>query len=197
MTQLWRLIISSVLCLISAASQPLSARRPCSPRLLRLLLNIGPPWPGKTSMPMLTTLTQVFVLIYVFQFFGPLSRKRLEKRLRAFFFVLMGCFVIYIALYSFFVLETPTKDRVVKGFIIQDRIKVILGPTYTVEDALEGYVWDSEEIWEGWTVYTMQVSLLLAWILFFVALVGCIGVFVVLQQKAFSARASTAPPPAT
>jgi hypothetical protein len=162
-----------------------------------LLLNIGPPWPGKTSVPALTTLTQVFVLIYVFQFFGTLSRKRLEKRLRAFFFLLMGGFVIYIALYSFFVFETPTTDRVVKGFIIQDRIKGILGPTYTVEDALKGYEWDSEKIWEVWTVYTMQVSLLLAWILFFVALVGCIGVFVVLQQKAFPARASTAPPPAT
>lgn len=158
-----------------------------------LLLNIGPPWPGKTSVPALTTLTEVFVLIYIFQFYTPLAKRRLEKRLRSFFIVIIACFLAYISLYSFFVYEAATtKQRDVKGFIVREAIQRILGPNRTLERALEGAEWDPLVIWEGWTVYTMRISLLVAWILFFVGIVGCIAVFVTLQQKAGSPRTKAA-----
>jgi hypothetical protein len=52
-----------------------------------------------------------------------------------------------------------------------------------VESLLEGAEWDPFNIWEGWTIYTTRVALLLSWILFFVGIAGCIAVFVTLQQK--------------
>lgn len=149
-----------------------------------LLLNIGPPWPARTAVPALTTLTEVFVLIYIFQFCTPLSKKRLERRLRSFFILLVACFIIYISLYSFFVYEIPlTKSRDVKGFVVRPGIAKILGPDRTIERALEGAEWDAFEIWEGWSVQTMRISLVLSWILFFVGIASSIAIFVVLQQK--------------
>src|SRR5215813_2020375 len=70
-----------------------------------LLLNIGPPWPGKTGVPALTSLCEVFVLMYVFQFHSSLSKKRVALRLRLFFGLLIASFILYLCLYSFFVFE--------------------------------------------------------------------------------------------
>src|SRR4030095_7091411 len=72
-----------------------------------LLLNIGPPWPTKTAVPSLTSLCEVFVLIYIFQFYTSLSKKRLGTRLRLFFIQLVVSFMVYISLYSFFVFDIP------------------------------------------------------------------------------------------
>src|SRR5262245_64990869 len=90
---------------------------------ITLVLNIGPPWPTRTAVPALTSLCEVFVLIYVFQFFTPLSRKRLALRLRLFFVLLVLSFIVYVSLYSFFVFDIPlNKERDVKGFIVQPAI---------------------------------------------------------------------------
>jgi len=154
-----------------------------------LLLNIGPPWPTRTGVPALTSLAEVFVLIYIFQFYTPLSRKRLENRLRKFFILTIVCFIFYISMYSFFVYEaTTTKLRDVKGFIVRPEIQKIVGPNRTLDRVLEGAEWDAERVWETWTVHTMRISLLLAWILFFVGIAGCIAIFVTLQKKARPAK---------
>jgi hypothetical protein len=149
-----------------------------------LLLNIGPPWPTRTAVPALTSLCEVFVLIYIFQFFTPLTKKALGKRLRLFFLLLVGSFILYISLYSFFVFDIPlTKDRDLKGFIVQPAIAQLVGPGRSLENLLEGAEWDPFNIWEGWTIYTTRVGLLLSWVLFFVGIAGCIAVFVTLQRK--------------
>jgi hypothetical protein len=153
-----------------------------------LLLNIGPPWPGKTGVPALTTLAEVFVLIYVFEFFTPLSRKRLQTRLRVFFIILVGSFALYIALYSFSVFHG--KDaRKVAGFIYLPLVRQTY-PNHTREQLLPLFAHNPELLWRAWTVYTMRVTLLLAWVLFFVGIVSCIGIFVILQHKSALKRAT-------
>ena len=149
-----------------------------------LLLNIGPPWPAKTAVPALTALCEVFVLIYIFQFLTPLSKKRLGRRLRLFFGLLVISFVLYLFLYSFFVFDiTLTHERDVKGFIVQPAIARMVGPGRSLENLLEGAEWDPFNIWEGWTIYTTRAGLLLSWILFFVGIAGCMAAFVTMQRK--------------
>jgi hypothetical protein len=150
-----------------------------------LLLNIGPPWPTRTAVPALTSLCELLVLMYAFQFYTPLAKKRISTRLRAYFLQLILSFAAYISLYSFFVFKAYG-DRDVKGFIVQPAIKAKLEPGLTLEALLEGAEWDPLRIWEAWTVYSMRISLLLMWILFFVSIAGCIATFVVLQRTGTS-----------
>ena len=159
---------------------------------LGLLLNIGPPWPSGTGVPTLTAVAEVFVLIYAFQFYPSLGKRRLEKRLRLFFILVTVCFVLYISLYSFFVYDVPlTNSREVRGFIVRDEVQKIISPQHTIEYWLESAQWDEFRIWEAWTIQTTRTSLLLSWILFFVSLAGCIAIFVLMQQKFGAPKART------
>ena len=148
-----------------------------------LILNIGPPWPAKTAVPALTALCEVFVLIYVFQFFTRLSKKKLDTRLRLYFLLLVFSFVIYLFLYSFFVFDAVANERDVKGFILLPAIASQVAKGETTESLLSGAEWDPFVIWEGWTIYATRAGLLLSWILFFVGIAGCMAVFVIAQRK--------------
>jgi hypothetical protein len=149
-----------------------------------LLLNIGPPWPGGTGVPTLTALAEVLVLIYIFQFFTSLAKRRLEKRLRIFFLIVTLWFAVYITFYSLFVFDIPlTKSKDVSGFILKPEIQQLLRPGYDVDRLLEGAEWDASQIWVSWTIKTVRVVLLLSWLLFFVSIACCIAVFVVMQRK--------------
>jgi hypothetical protein len=160
-----------------------------------LLLNISPPWPTGTGVSALTALAEVLVLIYIFQFFMPLSKRRLENRLRVFFLIVVGWFAVYISVYSVFVYDIPlTKSHDVKGFILRPGIQAILGPGHSIDRVLEGAEWDAFEVWEGWSIHAVRVSLLLSWILFFVGIAACIAIFVVLQQKVSPEKIRTAAP---
>jgi hypothetical protein len=149
-----------------------------------LVLNIGPPWPTATAVPTLTALSELFVLIYIFQFYSTISTRRLGNRLRLFFLQLIASFVVYVSLYSFFVFDVPlTHERDVKGFIVQPAIAQMVGPGRGLEKLLEGAEWDPFNIWQGWSIYATRVTLLLSWIFFFVGIAGCIAVFVTMQGK--------------
>jgi hypothetical protein len=149
-----------------------------------LLLNIGPPWPARTAVPALCALAEVLVLIYIFQFSTPQSKSRLQKRLKNYFLLLIFCFIGYIILYSIFIYDVPlTKSNDVKGFVINPAVEEIIGPDLTIDKALEGAEWDAFVIWEAWTIHVTRIGLLLAWILFFVGISGCIATFVTLQGK--------------
>jgi len=146
----------------------------------------------------LTTLTQVLVVIYVFQFYESLSQQRLKRYLRLFFLLLVGCFAIYFSLYSLYVFESlpedpSSKTRDVKGFILKPDIQKILLPDRTEDDLLRGSEWDPFVIYEAWTIHTMRLSLLLAWILCFVGISGVIAVFVFLQQRSLPSTGQASP----
>ena len=162
-----------------------------------LLLNIGPPWPGKTSVPALTSLCEVLVLMYVFQFHASLSKKRLNARLRQFFLAVVGTFVVYVFLYSFFVIDIPLDStRDVSGFVVQPRVTQLLtAPGATIDTVLEGMEWDPFRVWEPWTIRVMRVSLLLVWIVFFIGIAGCIAAFAALQRRRTAPVVGRAVPP--
>jgi hypothetical protein len=129
----------------------------------------------------------VFVLIYSFQFYPSLPRAALRRRLRLFFLLLGGTFVLYLVLYSLLVFDVPIEHgRDVRGFIVQPAVVKILGPTYTLENALEGAEWDPFQIWVEWTIHVARIGLMLVWVLWFVGIVGCMAVFVILQRTARS-----------
>jgi len=83
-----------------------------------ILLNIGPPWPSGEAVSTLTVIVEVFVLIYIFQFFRSISKRRLEGRLKLFFILTVLCFIMYISVYSVYVFKIPNDGRVSKGFIL-------------------------------------------------------------------------------
>ena len=158
-----------------------------------LLLNIGQPWPGGTGVPALTALAEVLVLIYIFQFFSPLAKKRLEKRLRIFFIIVAVWFAVYISFYSMFVFEVPLTDsKEVSGFVVKPEIQKLVGPGRDLERLLEGAEWDPFQVWEGWSIKMVRVVLLLSWIFFFVGIAYCIAVFVILQKKTSKGAATPA-----
>jgi hypothetical protein len=163
-----------------------------------LLSNVGPPWPNRAGVIALTTLAQMLVVIYVFQFYASLPQQRLKRYLRLFFLLLIGCFVIYFSLYSLYVFESlpedpSSKSRDVKGFILKPDVQKILLPNHTEDELLKGSEWDPFVIYEPWTIHTMRLSLLLAWILFFVCISGIIAVFVFLQQRSLPSTGQASP----
>jgi hypothetical protein len=152
--------------------------------LISLVTDIGPPYPSRISVPVLTCLLLVLLLIYIFHFWEPLSKSQLERRLKVTLILIVPCLILYFLLFNFFVLDAPDEsNRVVKGFLLTKQAQSVVGPDYPVEKALQGAQYNPTRIWEPWTVYLMRLMLLIAWTLSFAAISSYLASFVLLQQQ--------------
>ena len=154
-----------------------------------IILGFGPPWPSRTGVPVLTCLVEILVLIYAFQFWKVMAKYQQEFRLRTSFVLIVVTFLLYIALFAFFVYEAPEAPyREVKGFLYQPYVHDIMNKdkTYTEQKVLIDSGYDPIIIWKPWTVYLMRIVVLITWILFFTALSTSISSFVLLQQHSKS-----------
>ena len=135
-------------------------------------------------MPILTSIMELFVLIYVFQFWKSLSKARKERRMKISIIPTALCFLIYFWLFSAFVFNAPdVSHRDVKGLVHTEAARSVISKEYPEQEALKGAAYDPELIWEPWTVNLMRVLLLVTWLSFFAAISIFLATFVLLKQK--------------
>jgi hypothetical protein len=152
--------------------------------LVSLVTDIGPPYPSRLSVPVLTCLLLVLWLIYIFTFWQSLAKRKLEHRLKVSLILIVPCIISYFLLFNFFVVGAPDEsNRVVTGFWLTDQAKSVVGSDYSALKALQGAQYDPTRIWRPWTVYLTRLILLIAWTLSFAAISSYLASFVLLQQK--------------
>jgi|GEM_PF-1984444 len=163
--------------------------------LVDIVLGIGPPWPSKVAVPILTCLAEVMVMMYGFQFWSGLSRPRLGRRLRVAFVLIVLTLLLYITFFSFFVYDAPSgADREVKGLFYQGDVQVVINRGDIREaDVIKAGEYDPLRIWVPWSVYVMRVIVLCIWLLFFTCLASGIASFVLLERQRQAAKPSMGP----
>jgi hypothetical protein len=153
--------------------------------LVSLVTDIGPPYPSRVSVPVLTCLILVLLLIYIFNFWQRLSKRKLEYRLKVSLILIVPLIISYFLLFNFFVVDAPDEsNRVVKGFVLTKQAQSVVGPDYPATRALQGARYDPTRIWEPWTVYLTRLVLLISWTLSFAVISSYLASFVLLQHKA-------------
>lgn len=150
--------------------------------ILSLVFNVGPPWPSRIATPILTSLIELLVLTYIFQFWAPLSKKRKERRMKASCISVVISFLVYFWLFGSLVFDAPdARHRDVKGIGYSHAAELVISDSYTEKDALKGAAYDPTKIWQPWSVYLMRLLVLTAWLVFFASVSVYIATFVLLK----------------
>ena len=157
-----------------------------------LITYLGPPWPSLTGSSLLSTVVQIFSLMYAFEFWSDRSKTRLKRLFRLCLIVAAVSLLSYMLLFSLRTYPAPTdSQRQVKGIYYQERVKLVISDKYTESMALEGAGWDPLKVWEPWTVELMRMLVLSVWLILFVAITLSIASFTILQHKTSQAHATT------
>lgn len=152
--------------------------------ILSLIFNVGPPWPSRITAPILTSLVQLLILAYIFQFWTPLSNKRKGRRMKFSVVALALGFLLYFWLFSSFVLDAPDAGhRDVKGFLYTAAAESVISDTYPEGEALKGAAYDTTRIWEPWTVNLMRLLVLVSWLFFFASVSVYFATFVLMREN--------------
>jgi hypothetical protein len=158
------------------------AKLAVSAPLASILLGIGPPWPNARAVPVATSILQIVILMYGFQFWDKHSLPALKRRMKWGLAAMAVTFVAYIFLFSFFTFEGPTGDRDVKGFAYLPKVRQLLetqgasgGPITNEHALLKAGLYVPESIWEEWTLFIMRPSIMLVWLVFF----GSVSAYIV------------------
>jgi hypothetical protein len=155
--------------------------------LADVVLKLGPPWPK--GVPILTSLAELLVLMCIFQFCFRASRKRLSRCMLIAIFVMCLSFFGYLILVNSFTFSPPsTTARYAKGFSVRSNVKPLINDQYTENDALQDAEYDPKNVWEPWSITTVEVSLLALWLILFGSLSLFVGAFVMFQQRKTSWR---------
>jgi hypothetical protein len=156
------------------------ARLAVSAPLASILLGIGPPWPNATAVPVATSILQIVILMYGFQFWDKHSVPALKRRMQWFIAAMAVTFIAYLFLFSFFTFEGPLGGRDVKGFRYVPNTQKLLEahPSMSERELLWNGAGVPERIWEEWTLFIMRPSIMIVWLVFFGAVAAYIVSFV-------------------
>jgi hypothetical protein len=154
-----------------------------------LAIGLGPPWPSQTSTPVLASLVGALSLVFGFAFWSARPQYRLKSYLRRSGLALGVFFVLYGALFAYFIYDAPSpSNREIKGLYYLTEVKAVIDNSYTESMALRGASYDPFKIWVAWTVYAMRLVVLVSWLATSGALYLTIGVFVMLLRSAHRSR---------
>jgi hypothetical protein len=120
-----------------AASVALGA----APALTELVLGIGPPWPHRRGIILLTSLVAWVVLIWSFSAWRHTARKFLVSRVTACAILAGASLVVYLLLQAFFVDDAPdSPNQEAMGFLVRPQIQRVLAeePENDAQGPLEG-----------------------------------------------------------
>jgi hypothetical protein len=172
------------------------ARLAVSAPLMSILLGIGPPWPNATAVPVATSILQLVILMYAFQFWGAKSVPALKRRMQWSMWIMCATFVGYLFAFSFFTFEGPQGGRDVKGFVLRPEIENLrsLGLVTSEQDMLAKGNYVPERIWEEWTLAVMRPLIMVLWLAFFAAVAVYIASFV--RWQGLHGKTSERAPPA-
>ena len=156
------------------------------PAVLDLVMYIGPPWPHRRAIATFTCLMVWVILPWTFASWREIAEGRLRRRLSLFAVLTLALLLLYIILKAYFVYDAPTaKDQEADGFILRSSIRRLLteDPKMTIEDVRIGSEYNPMQIWVPWTVATVRVALLMAWLGLFNFLSMASSAFLLVQER--------------
>jgi hypothetical protein len=138
------------------------------PPLAGLVAQVGPPWPANAATSAVTLLASSCALLAVYtQTRASAAEGRLKGRVRAaaaaFGVALLG----YLALKAFLCYDAPDwRHQVAGGFVTRPDIRGLLDadPGLTHGQLLEEGLYDATRVWVPWTVYGVQLAVLVTWL---------------------------------
>lgn len=166
-----------------------------APALTDLVFTIGPPWPHRRGIILLTGLVAWVVLIWSFSAWRHTGRKFLVSRVTACAILAGASLVVYLLLQAFFVDDAPdSRNQEAMGFLVRPQIQRVLAeePETTLKDLWKGAEYDPTVVWIPWTVYLVRSGLIFLWMAFFGGLSLVASAFLLLQEQLGAARGGDA-----
>ncbi len=163
--------------------------------LLDLILNLGPPWPGRAAIAFLTVLVEIFVYMLCYEIYKNKSKAILDSRLIRGAAGVAILFLIYLPMSSHFTLQLSRNSTDAAGFIYTDRARQYLkeNPVISDREMVQEKENDVKAIFVSWTVDVTRTILLTLW----ESAYGCItltfSVFVALRLKPIRTRKAEKP----
>lgn len=144
------------------------------------VVKLGPPWPSQ--VPVLTSIAELVVLVWVFHFCSRAKRSTIDSLMRRSLVAAIFGLILYLLLSGNYVFEDPMGNRGVKGLVLRSVVKPLVTDAYTLDDALKGAEYRPERVWTMWSIAAMQVFLLGSWMISFSSLAAFVGLFVVYRR---------------
>jgi hypothetical protein len=142
--------------------------------VVSLVGGIGPPWPHEWGIAALCMLANAAAVLFAYRHASSdASRAGLQRSTRRWLGAFAGSLVLFIVLKSFFCYNAPSfRYQVAGGFVLQADMKEFLrdDPAATVESLLEDALYSPTMVWEPWSVYLVQVAILVCWVALFASL---------------------------
>jgi hypothetical protein len=146
--------------------------------LLDFVLDFGPPWPGR-AVAILTSIGELLVASLVFDRYRTASAARKKSAMTAMVTMIAISLIGYIALTSENVHVHPRSgERIVGGFEVRGDVQPLIGPGYSVYDALRDAGHDPTSVWTSRSITATRLSLLVLWFMFFLNLASYLMLFV-------------------
>ena len=160
--------------------------------LADIALNLGPA--PKNSVAILTSLMEFVAIVWVFHFWHDAEAGKLNVRMKAalafFCFGLLGSLIL---VQRFTVLPGQGRERVIEGITLRPDVRLLVGASYTPEDALRDSEYDPDKVWTSGSVGVLRAIVTVVWLLTFVSLAVYLTTFILLQRRRSSQEAPHPP----
>jgi hypothetical protein len=146
------------------------------------LAKVGPP--PKTTVALITCVTQLLLLMAIFQFYYSAPVTKLNRHLKiaivVFFIGLLGSFMLM----EFFTVSAGRdENRIIIGFEPRPEIVPLLRDGYSATDSLRDAEFRPDQVWTHHSLALMRVAVPAVWVATCAMLAVCIGLFVIAQRK--------------
>lgn len=147
------------------------------------LIGISPPWPK--GILQITAITQLIVLVFVYQKLQGASRRRIEGRMNLALVCLLLTFPCYMALHSLLIYNMPNGDMGMRGLVCTVEAKRIFIDScpFLQSEQISTGTYEAERFWTPLGLLSSRMAILTLWISAFVSLVNLLAAFVVFQRS--------------
>jgi hypothetical protein len=151
--------------------------------LLNIWSKLGPP--PAPAVAVLTSAMQFLAVMWAFQFWHNLPRKRLNTLMKVaaavFCAALAGTGVL---MERFTFRPVPDHESVVLGYQLRPDIQPLVKTTYTPMDALHDAEYDPARVWTQGSIILVHVALTVCWLLTFISVSVFASAFLIQQKRA-------------
>jgi hypothetical protein len=155
------------------------------------LAALSPPWPP--SIVLVTAVTELVALIYVYQFLKKARRKSINRILAVSGFLLVVFGASYLVAVSLYTYEVPTThERFVKGYACTADASAVFKqrcPDLGI-DELKTAEYEASRLWTERSIAVMRITIVALWLTVFFILSVLVGSFLVYQMSVPTAKRS-------
>jgi hypothetical protein len=146
--------------------------------------SLSPPWPS--GIVLLTAISELVVLMLVYQFLKSAKRRTINIVLVISAIVLATIGTVYVTMASLYIYEVPTtKERFVKGYLCTPEAATVFAqkcPDLGLTE-LSTANFEAEALWTRSSIAKVRIALVANWVSAFVALAVFMGSFIVYQVQ--------------